>query len=71
VAIPVRRRHSAYKNNKTGYRNITYAHRNKAYRVQIFHNGKQIQNEGFLTLEEAIAARDETYAKYKIFRGFK
>lgn len=46
------------KNNKTGYTNITYRKRHKAYIVRKDYEGKRYHIGVFKTLEKAIKARD-------------
>jgi hypothetical protein len=50
--------------NKSGYKNICWAAKDKAFKVQVMKNYKCVYYKNFKTLREAIAARDIALTKY-------
>jgi hypothetical protein len=48
-----------YKSNKSGHKNISYCEKKKKFKIRITQNNKSIFSKSFLTLEEAIEARNQ------------
>lgn len=56
-----------FNNNTSGHKNISYDHRRKqSYVVQVRRDSKLIYVGGFVTLEEAIQARDAYFKRHNI-----